>query len=141
MISKKVSQGQVEFDLCDNPAGYLQNELCGLLNGRSNLQYENGSHLARAFFAPKVAVWQPHRQFSGLMLTCPNPNCSATGVAGGHNEDSPITTKGWPNAPRIVYGHDALVYVFTQVYFCSRCKKKVFSHRPDFLGSLPYHVI
>ncbi len=74
-IQAELKNGRVLFDLHDeNPSVKLSRLLGGYERNVPDLDVSPDDpefqHLAAQFYAPKVAVWQPHLQFKGLVIQC-----------------------------------------------------------------------
>ena len=98
------------------------------------------------FFRPRIFVWAPHETFPEFSIKC--PKCSQI-----------LKPKGWPEAPRLIYGLNFTYLLFARVYVwfilkicinyfiirysCSNtsCNTgKVLSSNADFLARMPKYA-
>lgn len=73
--------------------------------------------------------------FPYLKVVC--YHCQKSGIV---SHDGNVRTKGWTDSPRMVYGEEDRMFVFSRVYKCLSCSGKLYSHSPKFIMNLPYHV-
>ncbi|KAJ3399661.1 hypothetical protein HDV05_001657, partial [Chytridiales sp. JEL 0842] len=79
-------------------------------------------------FAPDIIVWIPHEIFPRIRIVC--HHCRHT---------SGISPKGWPDAPRWIYGFHKKYLLFTRKYACknTQCNKIFLGTDRGFLDCLP----
>ncbi len=93
---------------------------------------------AEVYYYKRIHIIEPHITHNCCKITCTSCHRSSTIALGG--KKNLIRTKGWTKNPRMVYGNDDIMFVFTRVYYCSDCKTYLFSHNPEIFSLLPYEV-
>jgi hypothetical protein len=92
--------------------------------------YQNSEKVQLSvYLSPRVFVWKPHHELPGLQsLKCTKDNCK--GVLSCHG------MADW----RPIIDFDEIIYLLSQRYMCTICKKTVTASESEFLSSLPLHI-